>query len=109
VDRTQPVVFVRFVRVRIFFANNVAFRQELFGSYRFPSLPQVRGQCQALAEMLQSLGVKIFYQPMSSVSHPAPNGLRHFIMTAMCHGHDVVMTYRRRAGSANVAIESKHD
>lgn len=92
-----------------FFANNVAFRRELFESYPFPTLPQVRGQCQALAEMLQSLGVKIFYQPRSSVSHPAPNGLRHFVITAMCHGHDVVMTYRRRAVSVNVTVESKHD
>ena len=77
-----------------FFANNVAFRRETILAEPFPQLDLMRGQCTALAQRLQTRGVAIRHQPRARVSHPAPNGVRHFVARALCDGRDL----RDRAG-----------
>jgi hypothetical protein len=76
------------VRSTGFFANNVAFRRDVFLRYGFPDLPLVRGQCLALANSLVRDGQQIFIQTDAKVAHPPPNGLRHFVCRALCQGHD---------------------
>ncbi|MGH9921160.1 MAG: glycosyltransferase family 2 protein [Nitrososphaerales archaeon] len=84
-----------------FAANNVAFRREIFESCPFPDSAHIRSRHIIMVEKLQSKGLKIFYQPKSRTSHPAPNGLRHFINRAICDGHDRLIEYKRRSDSAN--------
>lgn len=81
-----------------FFANNVAFRRELFLSYRFPDLPMLRGQCVALARRLRQDGHSILIDRRARVSHPPPNGFSHFVRRALCEGHDAVQQDRLRGG-----------
>ncbi len=80
-----------------FFANNIAFRREVFESNPFPCLPQYRGQCVALAGQLKERGIPIFRQRSARVSHPPPNGLRHFICRALIAGHDAVIEGKRHS------------
>jgi hypothetical protein len=84
-----------------FFANNVAFRREVFASHPFPELPSFRGQCIALADALARDGIKIHLRLDARVSHPAPNGGRHFVARALCEGHDErIIQAERGAGLA---------
>ena len=80
-----------------FFANNVGFRRKILAAHPFPDLPQFRGQCNALTNQLLSNDVGIFIQERSRVEHPAPNGLKHFIVRALCEGSDEV-TISLRSG-----------
>ena len=75
-------------RVKGFFANNVAFRREVFASHQFPRLNTFRGHCVELARTLEANGYGIFREPRSRVSHPPPNGFSHFVARAMCQGRD---------------------
>ncbi|MGH9921988.1 MAG: glycosyltransferase family 2 protein [Nitrososphaerales archaeon] len=76
--------------------GNVAFRRELFEEFPFPPLPHFRGRW-TLMETVRSRGIKIYCQPKSRASHPAPNGVGHFVRRAVCDGHDVVMDHKCRA------------
>lgn len=76
--------------------GNVAFRRELFERFPFPPLPHFRGRW-TLMEKTKSHGIKIYCQPKSRASHPAPNGLGHFIRRAVCDGHDIVMDHKCRS------------
>lgn len=71
-----------------FFANNVAFRREVFAAHPYPSQASFRGQCAALARELRAAGHEIHMQRSCRVSHPPPNGLGHFVSRALCEGHD---------------------
>ena len=72
-----------------FFANNVAFRRDVFARYPFPDdVEQFRGQCYRLAQRLQANGIQIYMNPSARTAHPAPSGAGHFIRTAVCEGHD---------------------
>jgi hypothetical protein len=73
-----------------FWANNVAFRREIFEAFPFPDMPSFRVQVTALKQELRKQGVGVFLQQGSRVSHPAPNGLRHFVARAICQGSDSV-------------------
>ncbi|HEX8643393.1 MAG TPA: glycosyltransferase [Allosphingosinicella sp.] len=79
-----------------FFANNVAFRADLFRRHPFPRLGQYRGQCIALAEELRGAGQIIYMNHAAAVSHPAPEGLSGFAIRALRRGHDETATLRRR-------------
>jgi hypothetical protein len=78
-----------------FYANNVAFRRVVFASHPYPSLPQFRGQCVALARSLEANGIAIYSRLDARVQHPPPNGLRHLFLRALAHGHDDVAAARR--------------
>jgi hypothetical protein len=81
---------------RYFFANNVAFRRMVLEQYPFPDdSARFRGQCVALADTLRAHGTGIFLNPCARVAHRPPNGLRHFVRRALCHGHDTLITVAR--------------
>lgn len=77
-----------------FFANNVAFRRDLFNAHGFPDLPLLRGQCVVLADALRRSGRRILVNGAARVSHPPPNGLAHFVKRAVVHGHDALTRER---------------
>ena len=81
----------RIQEVEFFNANGVAFRREIIEANPFPHLPQFRRGCVVLGEQLRLQGYKIFFQPKSSSFHPPPNGLKHFIVTALSEGHDTAI------------------
>jgi hypothetical protein len=85
-----------------FFANNVAFRRALFEAHPFPQRDTFRGQCAALAVELDRAGIPIHVHEGARVSHPPPNGPRHFVSRALCAGYDTVLT-RRMMGSSTTA------
>ncbi len=78
-------------RVKRFWANNVAFRRNLFLATGFPDASNFRGQCLMLAGRLVRKGIPIVERRDARVSHPAPNGWRHFVCRGLCQGHDDVM------------------
>jgi hypothetical protein len=90
---------------KIFFANNVAFRRNIFEAYQFPNLPQFRGQCMVLSNNLWRNRIKIFRQPKSRGAHPTPK-LKRFVMEALCQGHDIAMA-RHRAKNALPLLDNK--
>ena len=75
----------------------------MFRAHSFPPLETFRGQCIALAEELARNGIGIFRQEGARVSHPAPNGWRHFLVRALCHGHDDTVL-ARVAGQTGTAL-----
>jgi glycosyltransferase involved in cell wall biosynthesis len=77
-------------RYKHFYANNLAVRRELFLAHPFPDAPAYRGQCAALAKSLMRHGVAIYRQGASTVSHPPPEGLRTFVVRALCQGYDAL-------------------
>ena len=78
-----------------FYANNVAFKREVLGKYGFGAADCYRGQCVELARRLRADGVSIWYAADAAVSHPAPDGLKHAFIRAVCQGYDNV--YWRRS------------
>ena len=78
----------RLVRRNHFFANNVAFRREIFAQYNFPELDSFRGQCLALAHDLRRSGIPIFCNTGASVEHPPPVDGRMFVRRALSAGYD---------------------
>ena len=73
-----------------FFANSVAFERDLFLNNPFPTLPQgiSRGACAQLSRGIKLRGETIWVNEAAQVEHPAPNGLRHFWLRALCNGKD---------------------
>jgi hypothetical protein len=86
-------------RHKIFYANNLAVRRDLFLAYSFPDAVSYRGQCSQLAGVLRRRGIAVYRQGDSAVSHPPPQGLRTFVARAVCRGHDAVY-WRRRSRHA---------
>jgi hypothetical protein len=89
---------------RKFFANNVAFRREVFERFPFPTLDDAsRGSCWRLAQILKANGVGMVRSTGAQVSHPAPNGVRHFAARGLAQGRDRLLEERawgsRRARS----------
>ena len=76
------------------------FRRELLLKNPLPDLPDFRGQLGALIRDLRRNGqAGVFVQRCARCSHPAPNGVIHFVRRAMCEGHDNVMRAQRESGS----------
>lgn len=82
-----------------FYANNIAFRREFFLANPFPSEDCYRGQCGQLASNLSQKGYLTHVSGRAWVSHPAPNGLEHYIVRAIAKGYDnQYWSTRRHAG-----------
>lgn len=79
-----------------FYANNVAFKREVLERHGFGVADSYRGQCVELARRLKADGISIWRAADAAVSHPAPDGLRHAFIRAVCQGHDNVYWRRRR-------------
>ena len=85
-----------------FFANNVAFKKEIFLRFPFPEeLQSTRGSCLRLAKILNDNRIGFYKSFSAQVSHPAPNGFRHFFLRGLAQGRDQMMPfileYPRRA------------
>ncbi len=90
-----------------FFANNVAFRREVFERLPFPDSFVYRGRCSLLAAELRNRGVGIFRHRGARVSHPPPKGLANFVLRALCEGHDeIVLGPSRPDGSSTRVFRS---
>ena len=87
-----------------FFANNVAFRREVFESLPFPDSFVYRGRCSLLAAELRDRGVGIFRHRGARVSHPPPKGLAHFVLRALCEGHDEIVLGPSRPGGSSTRV-----
>ena len=75
-----------------FFANSVAFRREIIAEHPFPTLDGAsRGACASLARTLRENGVTIYQNRAAHLSHPPPNGMKHFVVRALAEGRDYVM------------------
>lgn len=79
-----------------FYANNVAFRGDIIRSNPFPQADTFRGQCSTLAKSLRAKGLKLFRIRSATVSHPPPEGTRHFVYRAICQGHDALLNSRNK-------------
>lgn len=79
-----------------FYANNVAFKREILERYGFRRAGSYRGQCVELAGRLKADGIQIWRAADATVSHPAPEGLRHAFIRAVCQGHDNVYWRRHK-------------
>jgi len=78
-----------------FFANNVAFERPIFERYRFEIDPRAsRGACVDMARRMTRDGIPIYKQWGAQVSHPPPNGLRHFLVRGIAQGRDAVVAMR---------------
>ncbi len=89
-----------------FFANNVAFRREIFEKFPFPDAPVYRGRCSLLAAELRDRGVLIFRNLGARVSHPPPNGISQFLLRALREGHDQIVLFSLRPrGSARFVFK----
>ena len=77
------------VRRETFFANNVAFRREVFERFPFPEAPgTARGACVRLGWSLRDHGIAIYRNESAQVSHPAPAGPRRALVRALAQGRD---------------------
>jgi hypothetical protein len=75
-----------------FFANNVAFRRDFFLARGFgEDAGFTRGACRRLADSIRKEGYKIAYEGSARVSHPPPNGLRHYVERGIAQGRDNVL------------------
>jgi glycosyl transferase family 2 len=100
---------------RKFFANNVAFRRDVFERFPFPTLDDAsRGSCWRLAQILTANGVEMVRATGAQVSHPAPNGLHHFVARGLAQGRDRLLEERawgsrRTRGPLGTASRLKRD
>jgi hypothetical protein len=73
-----------------FFANNLAFRRRMFLENLFPPMPagSTRGACAQLRQQLLEKKINVWTNSGAQVSHPAPNGWKHFLVRGLAHGRD---------------------
>ncbi|WP_460274953.1 glycosyltransferase [Celeribacter sp. ULVN23_4] len=81
---------------RTFFANNLAIRKATFDAHPFPEAGAYRGQCNEMARALSRDGIAIKSAGKAWMSHPAPNGMGHFLNRAAAKGFDNVYWSRQR-------------
>lgn len=78
-------------RTKNFYANNVAFRRELFDRYRFvPIEGQYRGQCQALGLKLLKDSIPIHFVSKAKTIHKFPDSFLELIQLRIFRGQDTV-------------------
>ena len=74
---------------RNFYANNVAFRREVFGARRYaPVRGQFRGACQVLGLRLEREGVRVRFEPGARTTHRFPDSLRELVQLRLYRGAD---------------------
>ncbi|MBU2532082.1 MAG: glycosyltransferase family 2 protein [Alphaproteobacteria bacterium] len=84
---------------RNFYANNVALKRSVCERFPFEPAETFRGQCASLAKKLRTNGIKIYRVRSATVSHPPPEGAKHFIHRAICQGHDALLNDKIRKRS----------
>ncbi|MFL5348051.1 MAG: glycosyltransferase [Hyalangium sp.] len=74
---------------RNFYANNVAFRREVFARHAYLSEQHIyRGHCQVLGLRLQAAGVPVRFVPEARTVHRFPDSLRDFARLRLLRGAD---------------------
>lgn len=77
--------------VRNFYANNVAFRREVFGQRRYRAAHDVyRGHCQDLGIRLAKDGVAIRFAPGARTVHRFPDSAAELVRLRLLRGADTV-------------------
>ncbi len=74
-----------------FYANNVALKRSVVSRFPFKDAETYRGQCAMLAKELRANGVRLWRVGSAMVSHPPPEGFKHFVNRAVCQGHDALL------------------
>lgn len=73
--------------LKMFYANNLAFRRHVFLARQFPDVPGfIHAPAPRLVDRLESEGIPIWSLDHARASHPAPNGAAHFIERALSGG-----------------------
>ena len=75
---------------RNFYANNVAFRREVFGSRRYATHDMYRGHCQVLGARLHADGVKVRFVPEARTIHRFPDSVAELVKLRLLRGEDVI-------------------
>jgi glycosyltransferase involved in cell wall biosynthesis len=80
-----------------FYANNFIIRRADFLANPFPETEAFRGSCLMLTDRLRAQNKRIVTQGDAQVTHPPPSDFTHFLIRAVCEGHDaqVLMTADR--------------
>lgn len=71
-----------------FWANSFAIRRQLFAATGFPDRPTYRGQCAALRQRIEKLGIRIHEATAARAAHPAPRGALALTLRAWRAGAD---------------------
>ena len=78
-------------KVRNFYANNVAFRRDVFAARRYRSAPGIyRGHCQQLGLRLAADGIPVVYAPAAHTVHRFPDGAAELLRLRLLRGADTV-------------------
>ena len=74
-----------------FYANNVAFRRDVFDQYRYQELAGVyRAHCQVMGMRLQAAGIAIHYAVDAHTEHRLPDTRRELLKLRWLRGEDTV-------------------
>lgn len=74
-----------------FYANNVAFRREVFDQYRYQELAGVyRAHCQVMGLRLQKAGIAVHFAAHAHTEHRLPDTRRELIKLRWMRGEDSV-------------------
>lgn len=74
---------------RNFYANNVAFRRDVFARYQYQPLPNVyRAHCQVLGMRLHAAGVPLHYAAAAHTEHRLPDTWRETLQLRWMRGED---------------------
>ncbi|MHB1843329.1 MAG: glycosyltransferase family 2 protein [Deltaproteobacteria bacterium] len=74
---------------RNFYANNVAFRREVFAQHRYAAADDIyRGHCQLLGLRLQARRVRVAFEPRARTIHRFPDSAEEFLRLRLLRGQD---------------------
>jgi len=76
------------IKIKHAYANNAAFRRDLFQRHPYPDAEMHRGNCRLLSRELFAMGVDIHLQLAARVAHPPPAGFGQFLVRGIWRGHD---------------------
>lgn len=73
---------------RNFYANNVAFRRDVFAAHRFGEHEMYRGHCAVLGLALHEARIPILFAPAARTIHKFPDALRELVQLRLMRGRD---------------------
>lgn len=73
---------------RNFYANNVAFRREVFAAHRFGEHQMYRGHCVVLGFELHAAGIPVMFVPAARTIHRFPDSARQLLRLRLLRGRD---------------------
>jgi hypothetical protein len=77
--------------VRNFYANNVAFRRDIYQKYHFEQHQEIfRGHCQLVGMALTKDGIPIHFQPSAHTIHRFPDTAKELLKLRLLRGQDTV-------------------